>query len=92
MYTVAWWILVSKTGIEPMPSAVEMQSLNHWTAREVSHLSFTKNNFFYVTILHDYNLKKFITVFIAVLLYNKLYYYYSAQTTTQLHTSHMLVK
>jgi len=24
------------TGIEPMPPAVEAQSLNHWTAREVS--------------------------------------------------------
>ena len=29
-------ILVPWPGIEPMPLAVEVQSLNHWTAREVS--------------------------------------------------------
>ena len=28
-------ILVSQPGIEPMPPAVEAQSLNHWAAREV---------------------------------------------------------
>ena len=28
-------ILVPRTGIEPMPLAVEAWSLNHWTAREV---------------------------------------------------------
>ena len=28
-------VLVSQPGIEPMPPAVEAQSLNHWTAREV---------------------------------------------------------
>ena len=28
-------ILVPRPGIEPVPPAVEVQSLNHWTAREV---------------------------------------------------------
>ena len=28
-------ILVSRPGIEPSPPALEVQSLNHWTAREV---------------------------------------------------------
>ena len=28
-------ILVPQPGIEPVPPAVEAQSLNHWTAREV---------------------------------------------------------
>ena len=27
--------LVSQPGIKPMPSVLEAQSLNHWTAREV---------------------------------------------------------
>ena len=31
-------ILVPQSGIEPMPSAVETQSLNHWTTREFSSL------------------------------------------------------
>ena len=31
---VACGILVSQPGVEPMPPAVEVQSLNHWTARE----------------------------------------------------------
>ena len=33
-------ILVPWPGIEPMPPAVEAQSLNHWTAREVPDLHF----------------------------------------------------
>ena len=32
---VACGILVSGSGIEPVPPALEVQSLNHWTAREV---------------------------------------------------------
>ena len=35
---MACGILVPGPGIEPAPPAVEAQSLNHWTAREVSHL------------------------------------------------------
>ena len=36
IFFVAWHIriLVPQPGIEPAPSAVEAQSLNHWTARE----------------------------------------------------------
>ena len=30
-------ILVPQPGIEPMPPALEAQSLNHWSAREVPH-------------------------------------------------------
>ena len=33
---IACEILVPKLGIKPMPPAVEVQSLNHWTSREVS--------------------------------------------------------
>ena len=29
------WDPVSQSGIEPMPHALEVQSLNHWTTREV---------------------------------------------------------
>ena len=32
---MACGILVQQSGIEPMPPAVETQSLNHWTAKEV---------------------------------------------------------
>ena len=31
----AYGILVPQARIEPMPPALEAQSLNHWTAREV---------------------------------------------------------
>ena len=34
-------ILVPRPGIEPTPPALEAQSLNHWTAREVPEM---KNN------------------------------------------------
>ena len=39
-YHTACGILVPQPGIEPAPPAVEAQSPNHWTAREVpiSHL------------------------------------------------------
>ena len=33
---VAWGVLVPHPGTEPVPSAVKVQSLNHWTAREFS--------------------------------------------------------
>ena len=32
---VACGILVPRPGMEPVPSALGVQSLNHWTAREV---------------------------------------------------------
>ena len=35
--------LVPKPGIEPMPSAVKVLSLNHWTTREASRLIFRKH-------------------------------------------------
>ena len=34
-HIMACRILVPQPGIEPMPPGVEVQSLNHWTAREV---------------------------------------------------------
>ena len=37
---VARGILVPQPGIEPVPPAVEVQSLNHWTTREVPHYCF----------------------------------------------------
>ena len=33
-------ILVPQPGIEPVPPAVEVQSPNHWTTKEVLSLSF----------------------------------------------------
>ena len=39
-HPVAFGILVSWPGMEPMPPALEMQSLNHWTAREVPPMIF----------------------------------------------------
>ena len=35
MHRMAWGILVPRQGIEAVPPAVEVQSLNHWTTREV---------------------------------------------------------
>ena len=35
LYHVAYRILVPQPGIKPVPPAVERQSLNYWTAREV---------------------------------------------------------
>lgn len=32
---MACWILVSRAGIKPVSTALEVQSLNHWIAREV---------------------------------------------------------
>ena len=38
VWCVGYRILVLQPGIEPAPHAVEAQSLNHWTAREVLFL------------------------------------------------------
>ena len=35
---VAWGILVPKSGIEPVPPSLRVQSLNHWTTREVPEI------------------------------------------------------
>ena len=37
---VACRILVPQPGLEPIPHAMGVQSLNHWIARELSHLPF----------------------------------------------------
>ena len=37
-------ILVPQKGIKPMPPALEAQSLNHWTAREVQSFLMLKLN------------------------------------------------
>ena len=36
LHHVAHGIFVPRPGIEPVPLAVEIQSLNHWTVREVT--------------------------------------------------------
>ena len=41
---VACGILVSQPGIEIVPPALEAQSLNHWTTREVSQSIFTNES------------------------------------------------
>ena len=40
LHCVACGILIPQWGIEPMPTAVESHSLNHWTTREVCNLSY----------------------------------------------------
>ena len=40
-HSTACGILVPQPGIEPVPPALEAQSLNHWTAREVPIVSFS---------------------------------------------------
>ena len=37
---MAWGFLVFWLGIEPLSSAVEMQSPNHWTTREFLKISY----------------------------------------------------
>ena len=44
-YTVALTILSPQLGIKPMPPVVEVQSLNHWTTREVLWWFFKKISF-----------------------------------------------
>ena len=39
----AWKILVPRPGTEPMPPALGVWSLNHWTTREVPPLCFIKH-------------------------------------------------
>ena len=44
---VACGILVPQPGIEPTPSAVKVQSPNHWTAKEfpnLQYVNYTYNN------------------------------------------------
>ena len=38
LHHAACGILIPRPGIEPMPPAVEVRSLNHWTTREVPWL------------------------------------------------------
>ena len=38
-------ILVPQQGIEPVPPAWDVQSLNHWTATEVPHHTILTDNF-----------------------------------------------
>ena len=45
-------ILVPRPGMEPVPRAVEAQSLNHWKAREVSAVSNFKFDFYNFTSLY----------------------------------------
>ena len=39
------WELVPQSGLEPMLFALEVQSLNHWTLREVPQLQLLKCDF-----------------------------------------------
>ena len=45
-------ILVSQSGIEPVPLAVEAQNPNHWTAREVSRRDFKNKKRKMVYVYH----------------------------------------
>ena len=47
LYCLAYEILVPQPGIEPRPSAVKVQSLNHWTTREFPTLIFKVQSFAY---------------------------------------------
>ena len=37
-FAPTWGILIPQPGIEPASPALEVQSLNHWTTREVPHM------------------------------------------------------
>ena len=55
---MACGILVPEPGIEPMPPAADVQSLNHWIAREVPIMIFNINSFFFFFfngVSHDRN-------------------------------------
>ena len=43
-HCVACEILVPRPGIEPGPSAVRVQSLNHWTARKFPTVAFRQQH------------------------------------------------
>ena len=53
-HTVAFRILVSQLGVEPVPPAVEVHILNHWTTSQVPYLNFKSNMVFkkIVTMFH----------------------------------------
>ena len=46
---MACGILVPQPGIKPVPPAVEVQSLNNWTAREVPKRTLKKTEITYIT-------------------------------------------
>ena len=48
---MACGILVPKPGIEPMPPEVDVQSLNHWIAREVPIMIFKINSSFFFFLM-----------------------------------------
>ena len=56
---MACGILVPWPGIKPVPPAMEAQSLNHWTTREVPNLSVLISN---MVTIHKYNLLSKSTV------------------------------
>ena len=49
------WDLSYQPGVEPVPSAVEMGSLNHWTARAVPELHYFEDAITSVTLHHAPN-------------------------------------
>ena len=61
LHHTACRILVSQPGIEPVPPAVEVWSLNHWTAREVPCFSF-----FFFFFLLAYGLLNFLNNSIVI--------------------------
>ena len=53
-------ILVPQTGIEPKPPALEAQSLNHWTTREVPLLRI------FMYIFHETIICSFLVMTLSV--------------------------
>ena len=45
-------ILISQPGMEPMPPALEAQSLNHWTAQEALQVFFAVYTYLDMMLLH----------------------------------------
>ena len=45
-------ILISQPGKEPMPPALEAQSLNHWTAQEALQVFFAVYTYLDMMLLH----------------------------------------
>ena len=87
LHHVACSILVPWPGIEPKPPVAEAQSLNHWTTREVHHISSLNSSFNHVhgnksqnlappTLSHLYSTKNmqvciYILIHICICIYSQ---------------------
>ena len=69
-HPAAYVILVPRPGIEPLPTAVEVQSLNHWTGREVPLTTFIDRH---ATVLIIFIILYIISLVLIYLITRSLY-------------------